>query len=189
MPELQIPDECVPYIRLQRSRYKAEKVPDPEEVKRRYRAHVLEDYTGMLPHLPEKVGKIIEIGCGMAAIQVHLHERYPDARVELLDADIVNSQGGAGYSTKLELYNSRAHTELLLAANGVKVDRWHDVGTSDLLEADLIVSLASWGYHYPLDTYRARGFCIVDLRRKAQPRRGEVIFEGPKYDRCAFRME
>jgi hypothetical protein len=186
--DLIIPDECVPFIRYQRSRYIERKVPDPAEVKRRYAAHVAEDFAGMEPHLPpvDQVHTILEIGCGMAALEVFMKRRYPDARLELLDGDTISNAGGAGYSDKPDVYNSRKHTELLLGANGVQVDRWHDLNTKAQLEADLIISMASWGYHYPLATYRARGFAIVDLRRGAEPRRGKVIFEGPKYDRCAF---
>lgn len=187
-PDLIIPDECLPYIRMQRSRYKVEKVPDPEEVKRRYVAHVAEDFAGMEPHLPARVDSILEIGCGMAALEVFMKRRYPDARLELLDGDSVSREGGAGYSDKPDVYNSRALTELLLTANGVKVDRWHDIGTKELLEADLIISMASWGYHYPLSTYLTRGLHIVDLRRGPEPPRGKVIFAGPKYDRCLFQI-
>jgi hypothetical protein len=187
--QLIIPDEAVKYIRFQRSRYIEKKVPDPEEVKRRYAAHVAEDYAGMEPHLPAKVEKILEIGCGVAAIQAFLKQKYPDAKLELLDADTVTDEGGAGYHPeKRELYNSRAVTEGLLAANGVTVSKWHDVGTKELLEADLIISMASWGYHYPLSTYRAKGFAIVDLRRGPEKAQGKIIFKGPKYDRCAFQM-
>lgn len=181
-----IPDECVQFIRYQRSRYAERKVPDPEEVKRRYAAHVEEDYKGMLPHLPEKVGKILEIGCGMAGIQVFLKQKYPDAVLELLDGDKVSNAGGAGYSNNPDVYNSRKHTEMLLNANGVTVSRWHDLYTKELLEADLIISMASLGYHYPLNTYKLKGFCIVDLRRGPEKRRGKLVVEGIKYDRCAF---
>jgi hypothetical protein len=184
--DLVIPDACVPYIRMQRSRYIERKCPDPEEVKRRYAAHVAEDFAGMEPHLPATVNSILEIGCGMAALQVFMKSRYPDARLELLDGDKVTREGGGGYDDKPDVYNSRAHTEMLLAANGVKVDRWHDLNTKDLLEADLIISMASWGYHYPLATYRTRGLHIVDLRRGPEKQRGKVIFTGPKYDRCMW---
>lgn len=189
--ELVIPDECVPFIRYQRSRYIERKCPDPEEVKRRYTAHVAEDFAGMEPHLPDPavVNTILEIGCGMAALEVFMKRRYPLARLELLDGDRISNAGGAGYSNNPDVYNSRAHTELLLGSNGVHVDRWHDIGTRELLEADLIISMASFGYHYPLSTYRCRGFAIIDLRRGAEQRRGKVIFEGPKYDRCAFEMK
>ncbi len=188
--DLVIPDACVPFIRLQRSRYVERKCPDPEEVKRRYAAHVAEDFAGMEPHLPERVSRILEIGCGVAALQVFLARRYPDATLELLDADEITTQGGAGYSEKSELYNSHARTEELLAANNVAVTYWHKVGTKDLLEADLVISMASWGYHYPLSTYRVRTpLAIVDLRRGPEKARGKVIFAGPKYDRCAFEMD
>lgn len=178
----------MPFIRYQRSRYIAEKVPDPAEVKRRYAAHVAEDFAGMEPHLPASVNSILEIGCGLAAIQVHFKQRYPNARLELLDGDEVTRAGGAGYSNTPDIYNSRRHTEMLLAANGVTVDKWHDIGVKYLLEADLIISMASFGYHYPLSTYKIKGLCIIDLRRKAEPQRGKVIFAGPKYDRCMFTM-
>lgn len=188
-PELIIPNECVEFIRYQRSRYKQEKVPDPEIVKQRYAAHVAEDFAGMLPHLPDGVETILEIGCGMAALQVFMKQRYPDSRLELLDGDTVSNRGGAGYSQNPDIYNSRRHTEMLLEANGVTVSRWHDINTRELLKADLIISMASLGFHYPLNTYRLNGLCIVDLRRGSEKQRGQVIFEGPKYDRCLFRMD
>lgn len=183
-----IPAECVPFIRYQRSRYSESKVPDVEEVKRRYSAHVLEDFENMKPHLPANVTSILEVGCGVGTLQVFLQRHFPNATVQLLDGDTISREGGAGYAPKSDVYNSRKITEAMLAANGAKVDRWHDIGTKELLEADLIVSLASWGYHYPLTTYRARGFAIVDLRRGPEPSRGKKIFNGPKYDRCAFAM-
>ena len=189
LPRLIIPDAAVQYIRFQRSRYNRSRVPDPKEVKRRYAAHVAEDYATMKDHLPEKVEKIIEVGCGVAALQVFLKHHYPESRLELLDADVITAEGGAGYHRdKRELYNSRSITEALLGANGVKIDRWHDVGTKELLEADLIISMASWGYHYPLSSYRAKGFAIIDLRRGPEKTRGKIIFAGPKYDRCAFHL-
>ena len=185
-PELIIPDECVPFIRFQRSRYIERKVPDPEVVKLRYAAHVAEDFAGMEPHLPARVDSILEIGCGVAALQVHMKRKYPDARLELLDGDTVTAPGGGGYSAKPDVYNSRALTELLLGANGVTVDRWHDIGTKETLEADLIISMASCGYHYPLSTYRVRGLCIMDLRHGSEKQRGKVVWAQPKYDRCIF---
>ena len=187
MLDLVIPDACIPFVRWQRSRFIVAKVPDPEEVKRRYAASVAEDFVGMEPYLPAHVDSILEIGCGMAALQVHMKRKYPGARLELLDGDTVTREGGEGYSDKPDVYNSRAHTEMLLEANGVKVDRWHDIGTKELLEADLIISMASFCYHFPRSTYRIKGFAILDFRLgKGKNPLGKVIFVGPKYDRVAF---
>lgn len=184
-----IPDIAVQFIRYQRSRYIERKVPDPEEVKQRYAAHVLEDFENMKPHLPpaDQVKTILEIGCGVGALNVHLQRHYPNARVELLDGDTVSNAGGAGYSDKPDIYNSRAITEAFLKANGCKVDKWHDIGTREVLKADLIVSLASCGFHYPVSTYAYKSKAIImDLRRGVEPVRGRIIFNGPKYERCLF---
>lgn len=186
--EIIIPDECVPYIRMQRSRYSEEKAPFMKEVKRRYAEHVAEDFAGMEPHLPAHVDSILEIGCGMAALQVFMKRKYPDARLELLDGDTVSRRGGAGYSQNPDIYNSRRHTEMLLDANGVTVDGWRDINTRELLKADLIISMASFSYHYPRSTYRINGFSILDFRRGTEkiPVGGKIVYVGPKYDRVAF---
>ncbi len=163
-------------------------MPDSDEVKKRYAAWVAQDFAGMEAHLPDQVESILEIGCGMAAIQVFLKAKYPEARLELLDGDTVTKEGGSGYSTNPDVYNSRARTEMLLEANGISVDRWHDVGTKEHLKADLVLSMASFGFHYPLSTYKFSGLAIMDLRRGVEAKRGKVIFVGPKYDRCMWRQ-
>lgn len=186
--EIIIPDECVKYIRYQRSKLNASRVPNDEDVKRLHAEWVRRDFDGMEPFLPEKVDTILEIGCGMAALQVLLHRKYPDAKIRLLDGDKVTREGGGGYDKNPDVYNSRRHTEMLLAANGVKVDRWYPLNTKQVLTADLIISTASMGYHYPVSTYRLNGTVIADLRRCSEELRGELIFVGPKYDRRIFKM-
>jgi hypothetical protein len=184
--DLIIPSECLPFIRWQRSRLWEESYPDPQGAIAEYARWVGEDYKSMAPHLPAGVGSILGIGCGMAGLECLLARRYPTATLSLLDGD--GERVTAGYNATSEAYNSRRHTELLLAANGVKVSRWYDVNTKERLEADLIVSLASWGFHYPLATYDAHGLVIADLRRLREKMRGKVIFNARKYARCMFRL-
>lgn len=189
-----IPDECVKYIRWQRARYVVARCPDPEDVKRLYTEWVIRDFEMMVPFLPEKVESILEIGCGLATVEVLMKQRYPDAKLYLLDGDGANLRdvgtdnetGPGGFQQELKPYNSRKHTELLLSANGVKVDKWYDVGTKEHLKADLIFSLYSWGCHYPIKTYDVEGFVIADLKRKCEEPRGKLVWAGPKYDRCAW---
>lgn len=195
MTDLIIPDECIPFIRYQHSRFNAEKVPDPQEAKRRYAALIYEYFLGMEPHFPKRVDTIIEVGCGLATIEVFIKRKFPHAHLTLLDGDTVTREGGGGYSDHPDIYNSREHTEMLLAANGVKVDRWLDIGTKELLKADLVMSMASWGLHYPFASYSADGFVICDLRRANEGKKiaailkagGKSIFTGPKYERMAWR--
>jgi hypothetical protein len=194
-PDLVIPDECIPFIRMQHSRFNAVKVPDPQEAKRRYAALIYEYFLGMEPHFPARVDTILEIGCGLATIEVFIKRKFPAAHLALLDGDIVTRDGGGSYSDNPDIYNSRAHTEMLLAANGVKVDRWYDVGMKEPLKADFIMSMASWGYHYPFAVYPVEGFVICDLRRANEGKKiasiqaagGKSIFTGPKYERMAWR--
>ncbi len=194
-PDLIIPDACVPFIRYQHSRLQESKVPDPQEAKRRYAELIYDYFLGMEPHFPDLVDSIIEVGCGLAAIEVFIKRKFPDAHLTLLDGDTVTREGGGGYSDNPDVYNSRAHTEMLLAANGVTVDRWLDIGTKELLKADLILSMASLGYHYPFSTYAIDGFVICDLRRANEGKKiaaiqaagGKSIFTGPKYERMAWR--
>jgi hypothetical protein len=137
------------------------------------------------PFLPSNVESILDIGCGMAGIDVFLKRKFPSARLELLDGD-GKHQAAYGFSPDAKPYSSRAATSALLEANGVSCDRWHEAGTKEELKADLVISLLSWGFHYPLSTYKVRGFCIADLRKSHEKPRGTVIFQAPKFERCAF---
>jgi hypothetical protein len=148
-----------------------------------YAASVTADFAMIEPHLPEKVVSIIDIGCGVAGIDVHLKRKYPDAHLTLLDGD-----GGAsnvGFSEKGAFGGDKKAAELLLEANGIKVDRWLPIGTKEPLEADLIVSLLSWGFHYPLSAYKVKGLCIADIRR-GQKANGKLIWRALKSDRMVW---
>lgn len=189
-----VPDECVRYIRWQRHTLLDAHVPDPEEVKRRYVADIEAEFAQMEPYLPDEVESIIDVGCGMAGIDVLLKRKFPEARLTLLDSDGENlyhydaGWGGlGGWHTDMAPYTNRAAAESLLAANGFQVDKWMDVGTNEGLDADLIVSLYSWGFHYPLSTYKVdRGLAIADLQRPVEPKRGRIVHGDRKRFRCAF---
>lgn len=149
-----------------------------------YPGSIAADYLHILPFLPNRVDRILDIGCGMAGIDVLLKRHYPDAELWLLDGD--GDEPRNGWNKTLNAFSSRAAANELLALNGVTADRWLDVNTKEPLAADLIISLASWGYHYPLSTYDVSGFCIADLRRKVEPQRGQVVSEYEKRLRCAW---
>ncbi len=154
-----------------------------------------QDYQEILPYLPAKVDTILDIGCGLAGVDVLLKRHYPEAQLWLLDSDGARPPPGltlaphAGWNKVMEPFSSRRVADELLALNGVKADRWIDVGTKEALVADLVISLASWGFHYPLSSYNVKGFCIADLRKGQEPKRGKVIAEYPKRFLCAWEMK
>ena len=167
-----IPDECRHWIHLQRPESKYE-----EELKA--------DFRQIEPFLQEKVESILDIGCGMAGIDVYLKRKFPDSKLYLLDGD--GEKAKYGWNAVSTPYNSRKSTEALLKANGFAVDKWFDIGTKEELKADLIISLLSWGFHYPLNTYKVSGFCIADLRIGHGEVNGKLIHRAQKYNRVAFR--
>jgi len=171
--DIVVPDSARPFI--ERHRFNK---------RDNYPGSLIADYVHMLPHLPKSVTRILDIGCGMAGIDVLLKRHYPRAELWLLDGD--GNEPRDGWNQTLNAFSSRAAADELLAANGIKADRWIDVNTKEVLRADFIVSLASWGYHYPLRTYDVTGFCIADLRRKVEPQRGVIVTEYAKRLRCAW---
>lgn len=171
--EVIVPDSARPHI--ERHRFAK---------KDNYVGSLQADYKHILQFLPARAIRILDIGCGMAGIDVLLKRHYPYAELWLLDGD--GDEPRNGWNKRLNAFSSRAAADELLAANGVSADRWIDVNTKEALSADLVISLASWGYHYPLSTYDVTGFCIADLRRKVEPQRGEVVSEYAKRLRCAW---
>lgn len=169
-----IPESCLKWAKAQR--------PDSD-----YLTGLLHDFKTIEPHLPIEVSSILDIGCGIAGIDVLLKRKYPRARLELLDGDGDKTVYG-WHENKNLIYNDRKATEDLLRANGFSVDRWHDVGTKEHLKADLVISLISWGFHYPLSTYKVSGYVIADIRRGRESVDGKVIHRTQKYDRCVVRM-
>lgn len=150
-----------------------------------YAADVAADFRMIAPHLPNRVRSIIDIGCGMAGIDVYLKRRYPHARLTLLDGN--GEKPVYGFSARCAPYGNRRAANALLAANGVRADRWLEAGHAGELRADLVISLLSWGFHYPLSAYRVRGRCVADINRSNERTRGDVIWRARHSDRCTWR--
>jgi len=129
----------------------------------------------MRPYLPQEARRILDIGSGLAAIDVRLHQIYPDAHLYLLDQTGLDVE--YGIETDQAFYNSQAAARDLLRANGVPLDRIHLLEATPDYEigvegVDLALSLFSWGWHYPLGAYARAvagavvpgGILIVDVR-------------------------
>lgn len=150
-----IPDGCMEWVRLHRT---------DVQTKADYVDSIEEDLALITHYLPDKVDSILDIGCGMAGIDVFLAKRYPAATLNLLDGDGPASNWRGLFKDTMEPFNSREAANALLAANGVTGQVWHDIGTQDL-KVDLVISLLSWGWHYPLSNYRVEAKThIADLR-------------------------
>jgi len=129
------------------------------------------------PHLPCEAERILDIGSGLAAIDIRLYQIYPDAHFYLLDQTDLNVE--FGIETDQVFYNSQAVALKLLRNNDMLLDRVHlleatpdyEIGIGNV---DLALSLFSWGWHYPLGAYAKAaagaivpgGLLVVDVRNR-----------------------
>ncbi|MGH9178411.1 MAG: hypothetical protein ACRD0N_07645 [Acidimicrobiales bacterium] len=132
--------------------------------------------------LPERCTRILDIGCGVAAIDALLHRLYLSrgsvAQSFLLDRSELPSAIAYGYRATSSFYNSLEVAVELLMANGVERSQVHLLeprpeAIQAIQPVDLTVSLISWGFHYPVATYldavaeatRPGGTVVLDVRK------------------------
>ena len=174
---------------------------------------LVEDYGTIRKHLPERVDRILDIGCGVAGIDALLNDHYRAAGSEpaitLLDKTSIAGEIFYDFHDQGAFYNSLDVARNLLKANGVPSASItlllaNDEGGIDTTEPiDLVISLISWGFHYPVETYVKEvhrvlapgGSLILDVRRGTGGREvldsvfreTRAILERKKYDRVLAR--
>lgn len=232
-----IPNEAVPYILFQRTDYlkltysllfracgkllpaftynrrvALEARLRARSIKRLYLADMHDEYQSIKDYLPETCSNILDIGCGMAGIDLLLQRHYSATSLDLflLDKSEVNDNVYYMYEARGSFYNSLSVATDLLIRNGIERDRVHTIEATDdnRIEIDrsldLVISMISWGFHYPVETYLERvhallrpgGTLILDVRKQtvgldliAQAFGGHtVLVETDKYQRvCAIK--
>lgn len=141
------------------------------------------------PWLPSEVDSVLDVGCGLGGIDVHLANKYPGAVLWLLDknGDSGSKIGWHSSAGVFGSYNSLDETVSYLRQKGVKNDIRPITDLPEGLQVGLGVSFLSWGFHYPLETYSFEAdTLIVDVRRgyqKSIPPNSKIIHKGKKHDR------
>ncbi len=238
--DLQLSDAAIPYILFQRTAYLrlphtflyrvankliGDKFPlyhrvvdlearrDPKRIRQLYSADMRQELASFQSHLPEECASWLDIGCGIAGIDVLLHRHYQAQQqtpeIYLLDKSRVEDEVFYMYKAKGAFYNSLEEAKSTLVANGVEAARVHLLEANDRNEIptdgplDLILSLISWGFHYPVSVYldpvhrllSERGVLILDVRKETdgldllRERFGsvEIITEAERHLRVAAR--
>ncbi len=176
------------------------------QIKKEFIKDMNEEYFAIKEHLPDEAGAILDIGCGVAGIDVLLSKHYADnTDIYLIDKTEVESKVYYGYKKRASFYNSLQVSRRLLEINGVDKNRIHlqEAAENDEItfdrEFDVVVSLFSWGYHFPVKAYldqvydkiRRGGILVLDVR-KGTGGEGEIeekfgnskpLFEDKKYTR------
>lgn len=151
-----------------------------------YADDVAREFAMLKPYLPPHAEAILDIGCGMAGIDVPLYWHFGAPKIFLLDAtkkDPIHY----GFRARAAFYNSLESARDLLIANSVpEKDINLFVATENFdipnTKFDFIFSLIAWGFHFPVETYLANvydalkpgGVLIIDIRANTQ---GEDILK------------
>jgi SAM-dependent methyltransferase len=146
-----------------------------------YTADMQRETATLLPFLPEPCANVLDIGCGIAGIDVLLYRHLGDRlrTLHLLDKSAVARNIFYGFGAAGAFYNSLPLARRVLVANGVPADRIRLIEATDANDVpvdtplDLVISIISWGFHYPVATYleqvharlRPGGRLILDVRK------------------------
>ncbi len=108
--------------------------------------------------LPKSANNIIDIGCGLGIINIHLNKIYNnEPNFFLLDKNRIDKKIKYGFSSKYESYNDLNETKNILLNNNVKNSCIHIYDVDKIIQInnkiDLVISLKSMGYHYPFENY------------------------------------
>lgn len=235
--QFSVPSEAVPYILLQRTEtqwplkkirywfpagrslynavynnglFKLDAYLREDTIKDQYRSGMQSEYEQLRPFLPEQTGSILDIGCGVGAMDLLLARHYQRETPHIYLYDKTKIASSVYYQFQQDgymFYNSLDVASRLMTENGVDETQFETLDAdqfdlNNLSQVDLCVSLLSWAFHYPLDTYLDQvleclsdnGSLILDFRRdtdgfetcRSHFENVEVIDEAEKYRRAIF---
>ena len=229
---MQISNEAVIYIMFQRTSYsrltnsfiyrvfnkifpfsfynnlvKYEANTNPSRIKALYENDMRREYLLIVKYLPKSCSTILDIGCGLAGIDIFFHRHYQDKSPVFYLLDKTYTEGNVyyGFKSKGAFYNSLKMAQTMLINNGLPLQNIHTLEANENNEInidgkiDLIISLISWGFHYPVSIYLNRvynilnngGSIILDIRKgtdgieilKNKFTKIEIIMEKSSYQR------
>jgi len=151
-------------------------------IKRLFSEDMEREYESIKNSLQENPSSVLDIGCGVAGIDVMLTRHYDKAGKKidlyLLDKTELNKKVFYGLEKTAAYYNSLDVARDFLIANGASKENIHtqEVAGNPIFQGkqfDLVISLISWGFHYPVETYldevydllKPGGKLIIDVRK------------------------
>ena len=169
------------------------------------------EYQSISAVLPPACSAVLDIGCGVAGIDVLIQRHYRGTPLDffLLDRSEVAPSVFYSFQSRGAFYNSLEVAKTMLTLNGLPADRIHLLEATPTNEirvsrkVELVLSLLSWGFHYPVNTYLDRvhdclsedGVVVMDVRKGSDGLQAlrnvfptvQVIQSTAKYDRIAAR--
>lgn len=232
MNDLQLPNGALKYILFQRtdlvylhksSFYKKiknllpfsiynqivslESLFNKKSIKDKYKKEMLKEYNIIKEFLPKNCSTVLDIGCGIAGIDVFINNHYSSSNIQffLLDKTYAERNVYYDFHKKAAFYNSLFVAKSVLVQNDIKEENVHLIEATENNDVninqniDLVISLISWGFHYPVSTYLTEiyeildknGKVILDIRRetnglktlKSKFQYIRIIYNAKKYQR------
>jgi SAM-dependent methyltransferase len=120
---------------------------------------------------------IMDIGCGVAVIDLLLAQYLPQSKYYLLDKEGFEFYPGVYYDVNYPEYNSWEPVRDAINATGLDANKFTFMSPSDAWpdQVDVVTSYLSYCWHYPKDTYwnkilntlKVGGKLILDVRTLA----------------------
>ncbi len=152
------------------------------QIEKEFNADMVSEYLIIKPFLPLKITSLLDIGCGMAGIDILLSEHYANnIDIFLIDKTLINKKIYYHFKKKGAFYNSLQISKTILKNNDINSgniylqEATQDNRISFEGNFDMVISLISWGFHYPILTYldevykklKIEGILIVDIRKNS----------------------
>jgi hypothetical protein len=162
------------------SMLKANLILSKSSIKKEYNSDMVSEYQSLKEALPETTENILDIGSGIAGLDVQISSHYNnEIQIFLLDKSTIDEDLHYGFEKIGSFYNSLLLSKKVLVDNGIlESNVFLQEATVDNKitfnkKFDLIISIISWGFHYPVETYldevfdnlKLGGTLILDVRK------------------------
>jgi SAM-dependent methyltransferase len=135
---------------------------------------VEKDFNMIEEYLPKECTKSLDIGCGLALINIPIYNRYKND-VYLLDKTELDTTKISGFNKEYKCYNSMDAAKEILQQNKINESKIHLKETTNYEDLysnkfDIISSFLSCGWHFHVSTY-------IDLMYKTLSDNGVLILD------------
>jgi len=132
------------------------------------------EYETIKNFLPSNASNILDIGCGLAILDIFLAQNYEKPNFFLIDKNKVDLKIKYGFSKNYESYNNLNETKKILLANNILDEQIFLNNAEEKIDInkkmDIVLSIKSMAFHYPLENY-------LDLLRRVCTKNTEFIFD------------
>jgi SAM-dependent methyltransferase len=149
-------------------------------IKRDYINCMYEEYNSFKEYIPSSITNYLDIGCGIAIVNIFIKEKLTDKfnKLILIDKTETDKEIHYGFKDVASFYNSLELAKSTLIKNGFNKDKINIIEPKDNnlnlnIKFDFVISLIAWGFHFPVNTYlqeiyknlNENGCLIIDIRK------------------------